>query len=203
MAALTAEALVGVAKSLESLSPDLLIVLGDRYEAFAAASAASPATYSHLPFAWRETATGAIDDRLRHAISQLSSWHFTSAESYRERVISMGHPVDHVFNVGPMVLDSLVNMPIASRSNFEEETGFRFSDHNLLVTYHPETLCEDLGYSGFEALLNALQSFSCNILFTHPNADEGSQQIISRMNEFVNVFPRRSWIIPSLGFKTI
>jgi UDP-hydrolysing UDP-N-acetyl-D-glucosamine 2-epimerase len=201
MAVLTAEALAGVGQSLESLQPQILIVLGDRYEAFAAASAAHlqgvPVCHLH----GGESTFGAIDDRLRHAISQLSSLHFTAAEPYRERVIAMGHAPERVFNVGPMVLDGLHAMPVNSRSQFEDHTGFRFGEKNLLVTYHPETLLPDRGVAGFEALLAALAQASCNILFTHPNADEGSHQIMCRLKDFSISFPDRSWVVPSLGQK--
>jgi len=201
MAVLTAEALAGVGQSLERLQPHLLIVLGDRYETFAGAAAAHlqgvPVCHLH----GGESTFGAIDDRLRHAISQLSSWHYTAAKPYQERVIAMGHAPESVFNVGPMVLDGLHELPRATRSEFERQTGYRFGDYNLLVTYHPETLLPDRGVAGFEDLLAALENISCNILFTHPNADEGSQQIMRLLEEYVNAFPDRSWVVPSLGQK--
>lgn len=201
MAALTAEALAGVSQYLENIQPHLLIVLGDRYEAFAAAAAAHlqgvPVCHLH----GGESTFGAVDDRLRHAISQLSSWHFTAAEPYRQRVIAMGHAPESVINVGPMVLDGLHTLPVAMRSEFERQAGYRFGDSNLLVTYHSETILSDRGVAGFEALLAALVNVSCNILFTHPNADEGSQQIMRLLEEYVNAFPDRSWVVPSLGQK--
>lgn len=201
MAVLTAEALAGVGQSLESLQPQILIVLGDRYEAFAASAAAHlqgvPVCHLH----GGESTFGAIDDRLRHAISQLSSWHFTAAEPYRQRIIAMGHAPERVFNVGPMVLDGLHALPVVSRSQFEDHTGFHFGEKNLLVTYHPETLLSDRGVAGFEALLAALAQTSCNVLFTRPNADEGSQQIMCRLKDFLISFPDRSWVVPSLGQK--
>jgi UDP-hydrolysing UDP-N-acetyl-D-glucosamine 2-epimerase len=201
MSVLTAEALEGVCRALESLEPHLLIVLGDRYEAFAAAAAAHlqgiPVCHLH----GGESTFGAVDDRLRHAITQLSSWHFTAAKPYQERVIAMGHAPTSVFNVGPMVLDGLHSLPNATRYEFERQTGYRFGDNNLLVTYHPETLLSDRGVAGFEVLLAALSSVSCNILFTHPNADEGSQQVLRLLEEYVMAFPDRSWVVPSLGQK--
>jgi UDP-hydrolysing UDP-N-acetyl-D-glucosamine 2-epimerase len=199
MAALSAEALAGVGQALECLQPQLLILLGDRYEAFAAAAAAHllgiPIAHMH----GGESTGGAVDDRLRHAISQLSSWHFTAAEPYRQRVIAMGHPPERVWNVGPMVLDGLLAAPPASRSGFEQATGFRFGHRNLLITYHPETLLPDRGVAGFEALLAALERFSCQVLFTHPNADAGSEALLPRLQAFVQRHPDRSWALPSLG----
>lgn len=199
MATLTAEALAGVSRALEQLQPDILILLGDRYEAFAAASAAHlqgiPIAHLH----GGETTEGAVDDRLRHAITQLSSWHFTAAEPYRQRVIAMGQAPERVFNVGPMVLDGLLAAPPACRSTFEQATGFQFGERNLLVTYHPETLLPDRGVGGFEALLDALERVPCRVLFTHPNADAGHDQLLQRLEAFLAQHPCRCWAMPSLG----
>jgi len=199
MAALTAEAMAGVGGALQQLQPALLILLGDRYEAFAAAAAAHlqgiPVAHLH----GGETTEGAVDDRLRHAITQLSHWHFTAAEPYRQRVIAMGQPPDRVYNVGPMVLDGLLATPPACRQTFEQSTGFRFGEFNLLVTYHPETLLHDRGVAGFEALLNALERVPCHVLFTHPNADAGSASLLERLQAFVARHSHRCWAVPSLG----
>lgn len=201
MAVLSAEAMAGIADALEKLQPQLLILLGDRYEAFAAAAAAHLLGIEVVHLHGGETTAGAIDDRLRHAITQLSTWHFTAAEPYRQRVISMGHSANHVFNVGPMVKDGLIAIPPAQRLTFEQSTGFRFGARNVLVTYHPETLLPDQGVAGFEALLQALDETPCQVLFTHPNADAGSDRLLSRLRAFVVKHPQRSWDIPSLGQK--
>ena len=148
MAALTGEALDGIAQALERLQPERLILLGDRYEAFAAAAAAHLLGIDVVHLHGGETTEGAVDDRLRHAITQLSSWHFTAAEPYRQRVIAMGHSAKQVFNVGPMVLDGLLAEPNANRADFERSTGFQFGKRNLLITYHPETLLSDRGMGG-------------------------------------------------------
>ena len=199
MAALSAEALDGIAQALERLQPELIILLGDRYEAFAAAAAAHLLEIDVVHLHGGETTKGAVDDRLRHAITQLSTWHFTAAEPYRQRVIAMGHPSDRVFNVGPMVKDGLNAVPPAQRLVFEQSTGFRFGTRNVLVTYHPETLLPDQGLAGFEALLQALEETPCHVLFTHPNADEGSDRLLAHLRAFVRQHPQRSWAVPSLG----
>ena len=199
MAALSAEALAGVAQALERLQPQLLILLGDRYEAFAAAAAAHLLGIPMVHLHGGESTGGAVDDRLRHAISQLSTWHFTAAEPYRQRVMAMGHPPERVWTVGPMVLDGLLAAPPASRSHFEQATGFRFGHRNLLITYHPETLLPDQGVAGFEALLTALEHVPCQVLFTYPNADTGSDQLLLRLETFVKRHPDRGLALPSLG----
>jgi len=199
MAALSAEALAGVAQALERLQPKCLILLGDRYEAFAAAAAAHMMGIPVVHLHGGETTQGAVDDRLRHAITQLSTWHFTAAEPYRQRVIAMGHPPGRVFHVGPMVLDGLLAAPSASRSAFEQSTGYRFGSRNLLITYHPETLLPDRGVAGFEALLRGLETTPCHVLFTYPNADAGCYHLLSLLEAFVQRHPQRSWALPSLG----
>lgn len=201
MAALSAEALAGMGQALERLQPHLLVLLGDRYEAFGAAAAAHLMSIPIAHLHGGESTAGAVDDRLRHAISQLSSWHFTAADPYRERVIAMGHPPERVWALGPMVLDGLLRAPTASRSAFEAATGFRFGHRNLLITYHPETLLPDRGVAGFEALLAALEQVPGHLLFTYPNADSGSEQLLPRLQDFVRRNPDRSWVLPSLGQK--
>ena len=199
MAELCGVSLIEVSKVLRKLQPDLIFLLGDRYETFSAASASHllgiPVAHLH----GGESTIGAVDDKLRHAISQLSTWHFTSAEPYRQRVIAMGHEQSHVFNIGPMVLDGLMKAPPTSREAFQASTGFRFGSSNLLVTYHPETLLADYGVQGFQALIHALSKIDSHILFTYPNADSGSDQILELLLAFSQAYSERVWVIPSLG----
>ncbi len=199
MAFLTAEAIKGVDKALELLNPEYLILLGDRYETFAAAIAGHLQQKCLIHLHGGESTYGAIDDRLRHSITQLSNWHFTAAEPYREKVINMGIEPQNVFQVGPMVIDGLIHAPIIKHNQFEEETGFRFGEKNLLVTYHPETLSKDLGIKGFQALLNGIRKNKCHVLFTKPNADTGGEIIQSLIEDFVDQSPKSSWKVDSLG----
>ena len=199
MAVLTAEALIGVSKAFETLKPHFLVVLGDRYEAYAAASAAHMANISICHLHGGETTEGAIDDRLRHAISQLSTWHFCAAEPYRKRILSMGHPAERVHNVGPMVLDALITEKTISNHEFEKQTGFRFGEKNLLGTFHPETLKDDSGLRSLNSLINSLRKSNVNILFTYPNSDPGHEKIIKAIHQFQAENPESVWFLPSLG----
>lgn len=199
MGELTGQALIKISQTLRELTPDYLILLGDRYETFAAAASAHLLGINVIHLHGGESTEGAVDDRLRHSITQLSTWHFTSAESYRLRVIQMGHSSECVFNVGPMALDGFYHANIGDRRSFETQTGFRFGERNLLVTYHPETLLADYGMEGFRALLNAIDSVSCNVLFTHPNADTGSRELLSELQGYVSENSLRCWSCPSLG----
>lgn len=199
MAELTSIALSGVAACLLSSQPELIIILGDRYEAFACAAASHLTGIPIVHLHGGETTEGALDDNLRHAITQLSTWHFTAADLYGKRVISMGKSAKNVFTVGPLVLDGILRATELNRPDFERLTGYRFGDTNLLVTYHPETLREDRGLEGFQALLNVLGQLDTHVLFTYPNADDGSEDLLKLLHHFVERHSDRAWCIPSLG----
>ena len=199
MADLSAETMASMSREMKRLKPDAVIILGDRYEAFAAAAAAFLSKVPILHIHGGETTEGALDNSLRHAISQMSSWHFTAAEAYRQKVIQLGQPEDKVFNVGPMVIDALAEPNEASHEEFENATGYRFGSRNALVTFHPETLLADNGIACFKEVIESLKRTDINILFTHPNADEGFREILSEINSFVSKNSDRSWVIASLG----
>ena len=106
---------------------------------------------------------------------------------------------NNTFNVGPLSIDGLLNLKTISKEKFEEKTGFNFSRKNFLITYHPETIKDDLGISGLDNLLNVLSSFPCNILFTSPNADKGSDIILNRILKAVKENKNNYFYKPSLG----
>jgi len=204
MAEHSAEVIQGCCKAFRVLSPNLLIVLGDRYESFAAASAAYllgiPIAHLH----GGETTEGAIDQALRHAITHMATWHFTAAYTYLDVVRKLGAKPSRSYCIGPMVLDALQSEQLMTRDQFEAATGFQFVATNLLVTYHSVTRDPSLGLDGFHALLKVLdealaRDANINILFTYPNLDQGGQQIIQHMNAFVGSNRLRCWSIPSLG----
>ena len=195
----TAETIIGVTNALKQLSVDCLIVLGDRYETFAAVVAANLMNIKILHLHGGETTLGAIDDKLRHAISQLSTIHCTSADIHKEKVISILGTKKNVYNTGPMVLDALLNTEFLSRDDFQDETGFNFGRYNFLVTFHPETLSKDLGMRTLQTLLEVLNEFDFNYLFTNPNADTGSDKILDLIQSFVGVRNSKRLLIPSLG----
>lgn len=199
MGELGAEAMKGMSEELKRLEADIVIVLGDRYETFAAAAAAFLSKIPIVHLHGGETTLGAIDNDLRHAITQLSSWHFTAAEEYRQRVIKSGKPEDKVFNIGPMVADALAVKVDTCRKDFEDFTGYRFGARNALVTFHPETLALDSGMSCFKELLYALRHSCFRVLFTHPNADEGYRDIVEEMRRFVELDRERFYCVSSLG----
>lgn len=199
MATQTSETIKLVSKALEKINPDFLIILGDRFETFAAASAAHILGIRIIHIHGGETTLGAIDNKLRNAITQLSSVHFTSAEIHKKKVIEMIGSKKNIFNIGPIVIDGLLNLKTISKSEFQNKTGFEFSEKNFLITYHPETMAEDLGISGFENLLNILPKYNCNVLFTSPNSDTGSDLIFQKITNFVEKNKKNVFYIPSLG----
>ena len=122
-----------------------------------------------------------------------------AAKEYKEKVIEMGVPQNMVFQIGPMIIDGIKKNKTLSKSNFEILTGYKFGKKNILVTYHPETLSEDYGLSGFLALLNAIKEIECNVLFTSPNADEGGGDLLIKLKEFILEDPKKYFHISSLG----
>ena len=199
MAYQTSETIKIISKTLLEINPEYLIVLGDRYETFAAATAAHLLGIKIIHLHGGETTLGAIDDKLRNAITQLSSIHFTSSDVHRQKVQNMILSKKNTFNIGPLIIDGLLNLQTISKEQFEEKTGFNFSKKNFLITYHPETIKDDLGISGLENLLKVLSNFTCNILFTSPNADKGSDIILNRILNAVKENKNNYFYIPSLG----
>lgn len=193
---------MGFADTLDRLRPDVLVVLGDRFEALAIVQAALimkiPVAHLH----GGEITEGAYDDAIRHAISKLSYLHFTSTEQYRKRVIQLGESPERVVNVGALGLDHLVRTPRMNREALSESLEFDLSEPYLLVTYHPVTLADEAPQASFLALLNALDHFSEHkIILTYPNADNGGRAIIPLLEDYAKYKPTRVKAVASLGFK--
>lgn len=201
MAKSTGIGLAGIADALDDLAPDLLLVLGDRFEILAAATAAAlmriPVAHIH----GGEATEGAIDDSLRHAITKLSHLHFTSAELYRRRVIQMGESPDRVFCFGAPGIDSIAGLDLLSREHLEESLGFTLGARFLLVTFHPVTLGSSPTSGELTELLSALSKMPDDIrfLFTMPNADAGGRLLATQIREFTNLHPKRAAAFTSLG----
>lgn len=200
IAAAMARALSGAAVSLGQLRPDLVVLLGDRYEIMAVAQAALlsriPAAHIH----GGEITEGALDDAMRHAITKISYLHFTAAELYRQRVIQMGEHPDRVFNVGAIGLDNTVILDLSDRSALSDAIGFSFDGDFFLITYHPETLADICPAAALEELLAALEFFPDHkLVITGVNADPGHTAIASRLEEYARSNPERVLLRQSLG----
>ena len=173
MAIQTAEIIKLVSEKLNYIKPDFIMILGDRYESFGAATAAHLIGIEIIHLHGGETTLGAVDEKLRNGITQLSNYHFTSADIHKKKVINIISSAKNVYNVGPLVIDGLLNLQSISKKEFEYKTGFNFANRNVLITFHPETLALDYGINGLRNLLKELNKYECNILFTAPNADSG------------------------------
>lgn len=192
-------ALQGAGGVLDESRPDILVLLGDRYEilAVAAAAAVSRVPIAHLHGG--EITEGAFDDAMRHAITKMAHLHFVAAEPYRRRVIQMGEQPDRVFLVGGLGVDAIRRTPLYDRGELEAALGFRFQVRNLLVTFHPATLDDGSAVEQTAELLAALESLrGTGLLFTLPNADPGNRGITQLIESFVSTH-ENARAYPSLG----
>lgn len=199
-AALSAsQVLSGVTRSLVRLKPDVLVLLGDRYELLAAAQAA---VLAHVPIAHihgGECTEGAIDESIRHAITKLAQWHFAAAEPYAQRICQMGEDSARVWNVGALAMDNISALNTVSEEELEIFLGLRLRAPTLLVTYHPVTLEHDNGLSGLQALLAELDTSCGSIIITGSNTDPGAGVIRQSLQAFAVDRPDRVVMIESLG----
>ncbi|MGJ8692784.1 MAG: UDP-N-acetylglucosamine 2-epimerase [Thalassotalea sp.] len=173
------------AQAFEKHQPDILVVLGDRYEALAIVQTAMLFNVPIAHIHGGEITQGAIDDVIRHAISKMSHLHFTAAETYRQRLIQMGEQPDTVFNVGAPGLDYLNQVNFLTLEQLSEVFKFNFTEKYFLITFHPETLGEQEPLQQLTHLFDALSFFSAyQFIITYPNADANGDQIITALQQF-------------------
>lgn len=192
--------LIGFADAYERLAPDMLVVLGDRFEIFAATSAAMIAGIPIAHLHGGETTEGAFDEAIRHSITKMSHLHFVAADEYRRRVIQLGEHPDRVFNVGGMGIDAIKRIKLLNREELERSLDFSLGKKNLLITFHPVTLG---GYASsviqMRELLAALAELQdTTLIFTMPNADTGGRELGTLVQQFVEKNPRAK-VFTSLG----
>lgn len=193
---------LGFADALERMKPDVLVVLGDRFEALAVTQAAMILRIPIAHIHGGEITEGAYDDAIRHAITKLSLLHFTSTEAHRNRVIQLGEHPSRVFNVGAVGLDHLQRSKMFSLAELSASLNFKLEQPYFLVTYHPVTLASEPAKASFENLLKALDAFPQHqIILTYPNADDGGREIIPLLEAYAQQQPSRVLAIPSLGQK--
>lgn len=193
-------ALIGLADTLARLQPDVLVILGDRFEALAAAQSAMLMKIPVLHLHGGEISEGATDDAIRHAITKLSYLHATSTEAYRQRVIQLGEAPARVQNVGAIGLDHLTRSNLLSKTELAQALNFALTQPFFVVTYHPVTLADEPAQASFAALLAAMDKFpEHQIILTYPNADEGGRQIMSMLQHYAANQPQRVLAIKSLG----
>lgn len=193
-------ATIGFADAYEDLQPDILLILGDRFEILAAATAALiykiPVAHLH----GGEITEGAYDDAIRHAITKMSHLHFVSTEIYRQRVIQMGEHPSTVFNVGALGCENIKSLKLMSKDELEKSLGFKLDRNTILITYHPVTMECNTSEQQFRELLSAIDLFpELKVIFTMPNSDTDGRIIMKMIKEYVAKNPERTVWFDSLG----
>lgn len=192
--------MIGFAEAYELLAPDILLVLGDRFEIFAATAAGIIAGIPIAHLHGGETTEGVFDEAIRHSITKMSHLHFVAAEEYRKRVIQLGEHPDRVFNVGGMGIDAIKRVKLLNKKKLERSLDLTFGGKNLLVTFHPVTIKSDFSSAAqMQELLAALAELdNTTLIFTMPNADTGGRELGGLIRKFVGKHPCAK-VFTSLG----
>lgn len=191
---------ISFAEAYADLCPDIVVVLGDRFEIFSAAAAAMIARIPIAHIHGGETTEGAFDEAIRHSITKMSHLHFAATEEYRNRIIQLGESSDHVFNVGAPGLDNISNMNLLTKEELEKDIGFKLGKKNLLVTFHPVTLEQSTAKDQFQQLILALDELDdTRLIFTKANADTDGRAINLMIDEYVSANPKKAIAFASLG----
>jgi UDP-hydrolysing UDP-N-acetyl-D-glucosamine 2-epimerase len=195
----TAKATSLLSDSFDRLEPDIVLLLGDRYETHASATAAMLMNIPIAHIHGGEVTEGAVDEQIRHSITKMSYLHFCSTETYRKRVIQMGEDPARVFYSGAPGIDNIKNLKLLTKNKLEKELNWKLTFKSALFTYHPVTLEESDVEIDLEVILSILETFSFNILFTYANADSGGKVINQKIEEFCKIQPARYKVVKSLG----
>ena len=191
---------ISFSEAFTDLKPDIIVLLGDRYELFSAASAAMIARIPIAHLHGGEASEGAIDEAIRHSITKMSYLHFTATDSYKKRVIQLGENPQRVFNVGGIGIENIKRNKLLTKDQFEKSISFKLNKKNILVTYHPVTLENKTTKKHFQELLDALESLKdTNIIFTKSNSDSDGRIINQMIDKYVNKNSDKSVGFYSLG----
>jgi len=192
--------IIGFADAFAELKPDIVILLGDRYETLAVACAA---IFQRIPIghiSGGETTTGAFDEAIRHAITKMSWWHFVGANEYKNRVIQLGEDPKRVHLVGGMGVDYIKKTNLLKKHDLQKLLGFNFGKKNILVTFHPVTLENNKSEKQFLELLNFLKTLkNTQIIFTCPNSDTDNRVINQLIEKYVSKYSNNSISFTSMG----
>lgn len=194
--------MLGFSKAFSKLKPDLLVVLGDRFEilsaSFAALSQNIPIAHIH----GGESTFGSIDEAIRHSITKMSTFHFAATKKYKKRIVQMGENPKRVFLVGSLGVERIKKTKLFSKSNLEKKIRFKFGKKNILTTFHPETLVDKTRKNAFKFLLQSLKKIKdTTVIFTLPNADTGSDAIIKMIKNFTKLNKKKYKVFKSMGDK--
>jgi GDP/UDP-N,N'-diacetylbacillosamine 2-epimerase (hydrolysing) len=194
-----ARTMIGCTETYSRLRPDLVLVLGDRFEIFSAVAAA---LVSNIPVAHLhggEVTSGAVDESFRHAITKMSALHFVANDVYRRRVVQMGENSRHVYNVGGLGVDAILNFELLSKEQLSSGLGINFLNKSLLITFHPETATANSALQQIKEIIKALEELNdTTLIFTMPNADMGNSIIAESIRNFATQGNNR-YFFESLG----
>ena len=192
--------IIGFARVYEKLKPELVIVLGDRSEILAAVTAAVIANIPVGHIHGGETTEGAYDEFIRHAITKMSHLHFASSDVYRKRIIQLGEHPASVFNTGAIGIDSINNIDLLNKEDFEIAINYKLNKNSVLITFHPVTLESGTAEVQFQELINALDPLEdTTLIFTKPNSDKGGNIIIKMIDNYVDSNRYKAVSFKSLG----
>jgi len=194
-----AKASLLLSESFYRLNPDLVLLLGDRYETHAAATSAMLMNIPIAHIHGGEITEGAVDEQIRHSITKMSFLHFCTTEIYRKRVIQMGEDPIRVFNTGAPGIDNILNLKLLTKNQLEIELKWLLTSKCALFTYHPVTLEDSDIENDLTSIFDVLVTFNFNILFTYANADSGGKIINKNIEKFCNINPLKYKVVKSLG----
>lgn len=179
--------IIGFADVLDRLCPEIIVLLGDRYEILAVAQAAMIARIPVAHIAGGDTTEGAYDEAIRHSITKMSHLHFVTNEMAARRVRQLGENPEHVYNVGSPGIDHIRRLKLLGQGELEQELDFKFREKNILITFHPVTLDSQPAAGQFQELLNALDSleYDVGLIFTKPNSDNDSRVLLHMIDDYV------------------
>ncbi|MCL6479865.1 MAG: UDP-N-acetylglucosamine 2-epimerase (hydrolyzing) [Peptococcaceae bacterium] len=179
--------IIGFADAFNRLKPDILVVLGDRFEVFAAVQAAMVARIPVAHIAGGDVTEGAYDEAIRHSITKMSHLHFVTNKMAAKRVRQMGENPEHIYNVGSPGIDQIKRLKLLGRQELEREIGFKLREKNLLITFHPVTLDPVPSAVQFGELLRALDSLGdyVGLIFTKPNADNEGRILTRMIDDYI------------------
>lgn len=193
-------AMISFGEVLQRLSPDMLVLLGDRYEMHAIASAAYVSNIPIAHISGGEITEGVLDDVFRHCITKMSHLHFVANEEYRKRVIQLGEDPKRVFNVGDPGVENIMSLSLLTKEEIAKISGVDFNQQVALLTYHPETLDLENIKGHFENILEAVNSIPhLKIIFTKANADTGGRIINRMIDDYVAKNPNKAVAFTSMG----
>jgi GDP/UDP-N,N'-diacetylbacillosamine 2-epimerase (hydrolysing) len=191
---------ISFAQAYEDLKPDILVVLGDRYEIFSCVSTAMIAKIPIAHLHGGEATEGLIDESIRHSITKMSHLHFTATDEYKNRVIQLGEQPEKVFNVGGMGIENIKRLKLLSKEDFEKSIDFKLNKKNIIVTFHPVTLEISTAKNQFQNILNVIDTLKdTNIIFTKANSDTDGRVINSMIDGYVSKNKNKSVAFTSLG----